>query len=120
VGRHRRAIEFVREELEEASHRIAAVAIGVELHQRSDRLLADLRLAVGERGHDGGHRGEVAQLAQPAHHLETHLGVRVADEGGQRGDRLAPAAASQLGRRVASRARVGTLQVRDQVLEGRT
>ena len=34
------------------------------------------RLAVAERGHERGHRGQVAQLAQRAHDLQPHLGAR--------------------------------------------
>ena len=60
-----------------------AVALGVDLDQRADGLLADLEVAVAERRHERGDGGQVAQLAQRAHHLEPHARLGIAHQRGQ-------------------------------------
>ena len=47
--RHRRPLVLVGEGLQEASHRAGAVALGVDLDERRDRLVAHRRVAVLER-----------------------------------------------------------------------
>ena len=76
-------------------------------------------VAVAQGGHEGGHRREVAQLAQRAHHLHADLGLGVAHELGQGRDRLAPPALAQGGRRLLPGPGVRALQVRHEVAERR-
>ena len=117
VGRHRRAVVLVGEGLQEAVDRAAAVALGVDLDDRPDGLLADAGVAVLQRGHEGGDGREVAQRAQGLHHLEAHLDLGVAHEGRERGHRLAAPALAELRRRRLAGPRGRALQVRDEVLE---
>ena len=117
VRRDRRAVVLVGEGLQEAVDRAGALALRVDLDDRGDGLLADLRVAVLQRGDERRDRRDVAQLAQRADHLEAHARLGVAHQGRQRGHRLAPAALAERRRRGLPRPRGRALQVGHQVLE---